>query len=178
MLLCRPFGKKGLGTPSCIMYVCTAMQMEKMNFSAHRQPEFCQVLRVSSLLKYLIPKKINQSLENYNSPLSWVTSKVQEFGIMNQSPSFAHPARLWPSNSLLFPLFSKEQTWGPKNQNQWGTTDLSLCPDSIISLISNNSQGRRFPGLPRWSCNSFMMVTGCFHNIQPKSSWQINKSVN
>lgn len=82
------------------------------------------------------------------------------------------PCQTLAKQLLALLSFQQSTNLGPTDQN------LRLCPDSIISLISNNSQGRRFPSLPRWSCNSFMMVTGCFHNIQPKSSWQINKSVN
>lgn len=45
-----PLEKRDLQPPSLSMYISTHMQMEKMDFSPHRQPEFCQVLRMSSLL--------------------------------------------------------------------------------------------------------------------------------
>lgn len=44
------------------------------------------------------------------------------------------------------------QTKTNGQQQTWGSVLTAS------SLIGNNSQGRRFPGLPRWSCNSFMMV--------------------
>lgn len=43
---CRPSGNRDLQSPSH----GTHMQMEKMVFSAQRQPEFCQVLMVSYFL--------------------------------------------------------------------------------------------------------------------------------
>lgn len=74
-----PLENRDLQSPSHSMYIRTHMQMAKMDFSAHRQPEFWQVLMVSSSLKKLFPKKRNWSLENSNDPLSWVTDKVQQF---------------------------------------------------------------------------------------------------
>lgn len=74
-----PLENMDLQSPSHSTYICTHMQMEKMDFSAQRQPGFWQVLRVSSSLKKLFPKRINWSLKNYNDPLPWVTNKVQQF---------------------------------------------------------------------------------------------------
>lgn len=278
-----PLKNTDLQSPPHSTYICTHMQMEEMDFSAHRQPEFWQVLRVSGSLKKLFPKKINWSLENYNIPLPWVTDKVQQFWAMkhlstiwldhqpalapgsppkdqplqggdtvhlghhflhlsadsreeqhgrlqlrgrknlwilytycpSQHPPQCHvglsslpkpfstqsgppplptsisyspaipvpflctPCRLQPSCSLLFSLFSEAQTGGAYKPKATGNNRPgALSWQSIIYLIGNNSQGRRFPSLPRWSCNSFMMITGYFLNIQPKSSWQISKSVN
>lgn len=65
-----PLENRDLQSPSHSTYICTHMQMEKMDFSAQRQPEFWQVLRASSSLKKLFPKRINWSLKNYNDPFA------------------------------------------------------------------------------------------------------------